>query len=123
MPTIVSSPLRSGCVNRLGWRIEGRTLSRTIRDKHQLHTPPALAYDAAEYDRLRPDIDDLRVDNAESGGRFTISAAAFANCREFLDRGYGPQWFVRLEHWTQEPLPGHQLALDLAPQEHRQSAA
>ena len=115
MPTTVSSPPKNGCVNRLGWRLQSGALVRVIRGtKHLLRIPPAISFDAAEYDRLRANIETLRVDDAESGWRYSISAPAFDAHRQFLDRGFGAQWCARLERWTREPLPGHQLALELA---------
>ena len=92
---------------RLGWRLEGHTLARDVRgSRHLLKFPPAIAYVAPLLDELMPDVDDFRVNDSESGQRYTISGPTFEEKREFTDRGFGAQWFVRLEHWDSTPPPG-----------------
>lgn len=111
---IVSPPDVFTLAARLGWRVEGRVLRRTIRgSRHLLREPPALAFDADTFQRLRPAFDIVEVLDREAGILYRIDAEDFDRFKERLDRGHGLQDFVRLQHWRREMAEGHQLALGL----------
>jgi len=99
---------------RVAWVIDGRVLRRTIDgSRHLLRQPPAIAFDAAEYQRLRREFDRIAVKDRESGIIYRITASDFDAKRELLDRGYGLQYYVCLEHW-QTTQGGYQPPLPLA---------
>ena len=97
-----------------GWRIKERTLVRSIRgSKHLLRHPPAIAFDANAYERLRPWFDDVRVEDRESGLAHLIPATEFDEHSNKLDRGFGLQFYVELDFWMQERIVGHQFKMTM----------
>jgi hypothetical protein len=99
---------------RVAWVVDCRALRRTIDgSRHLLRCPPGIAFDATEYERLRGEFDRIEVKDRESGIIFRITASEFDARRELLDRGYGRQYYVRLEHW-QTTQGGYQPPLPLA---------
>ena len=94
------------------WAAENGTLERTIvGSRHLLRQPPGIAFDAAEYERLRHQFNRIEVKDREKGLIYTLAASDFDAHREPIDRGHGRQYLVRLEHWKatqgehQPPLP------------------
>ncbi len=84
----------------LGWRVSGRTLYRIGRgSEHLLHIPPAVAFDAALYDKKREQFDSLLFYDTETKTTHTIDAAEFDVRKKPLDRGHGQQYFVPLTYW------------------------
>ena len=104
-PSPAPSDLRVAA--RLGWRIEARILRRDIRgSKHLLRQPPALAFDAWTFQRLRAHFDGIEVQDTEEGVVYRIGAHDFDRFAERLDRGHGLQDYVRLEHWERRQKDG-----------------
>ena len=94
------------------WSIKDRVLVRRVRGSKQLlRHPPGICYDANWYSQLRPYFDELRTEDYEGGWVYTISAVEFDDHRELLNRGYGQQFLVQLEHWQREQRNGHQPSL------------
>jgi hypothetical protein len=100
---------------RNAWRLHRRTLVRKLKDEHFINYPRrAVAYDQAEYLRLRPYFDRLRVQHRATGESWSIAAEDFDRLAERIDRGAGPQFMLALDHWEQECGP-RQLPLLIAP--------
>lgn len=105
-------PARYG--GRAIWAVENRVLDRTILgSKHLLREPPAIAFDAHEYSRLRPQFDMIMVRDRESGLVYSLTADEFDRLRQRLDRGHGLQFYVELCHWQVTFAEGGQLGFDL----------
>ncbi len=84
-----------------GWRLNGRTLYRDLDgSRHFLRVPPAIAFDAAAYDELRDDFDNIEVLDRSAGRRYRISADSFDAHRGIANRGFGIQYFVTFKHWN-----------------------
>jgi len=110
MPSDTIIPQRNG----YAWGVDRGRLERNIYgSRHLLRQPPAIAFDATEYERLRREFDRIEVKDRESGIIYRIAASDFDAERELLDRGYGLQYYVRLEYW-QTTQGGYQPPLPLA---------
>lgn len=68
--------------------------------KHQLKQPPAWAIDALAFDeQIRPYAATFRIEDKETDTIYEVPVAFFDQHKGFLDRGYGPQYFLVLSKW------------------------
>ncbi|BCW94681.1 MAG: hypothetical protein WHS44_09895 [Fimbriimonadales bacterium] len=105
-----------GAQGKLRGVIQNRTLQKEIRGSiHLLRKPPAIALDAAMYDRWRRHFDAIEVHDTETGRVYRISATRFEHFRWELERGYGRQYAVALSRWSVEDPNDSQLRLEVQP--------
>lgn len=86
-------------------------VKRVVGSKHFLHTPRAIAIDAALYDANRHRFDMIRVEDTESGVVYVAHASHFDTWRIVLDRGYGRQYALLLSKWCVVGRASEQMAL------------
>ena len=80
--------------------------------KHQLRCPPAWAVDAEAFDReVKPNVTELVVIDRETGLEYHCPVEAFDRLKGELDRGFGRQYFLTLNHWEVRGNGHRQLSL------------
>jgi len=84
----------------IGW-IEGLIFYKSvIGSKHMLMFPPAWAIQAQAWEQVQHVVHAIEVHDRETGITYRISAADFEQFKVEIDRGWGRQYYVELEHWA-----------------------
>lgn len=87
----------------------GTTFVRASHDHHFLKRPPAVSLDVQVCDLVFQECIDMRVINLDTGAIYGISVGDFQKHMRRLDRGFGEQYMVLLQHWrTVAPPLGEQ---------------
>ena len=87
-------------------------VKKVVGSKHRLRCPPAWAIDADVFDtEIRPNTTRIVVIDSETDVKYRVSAATFDTLKGELDRGFGRQYFLPLQHWQVEQNGTIQLAL------------
>lgn len=86
---------------RIG-HVDGDTFHKEIQgSRHMLRTPRAIAFDLSTLrDAAHAGATSARVVDTETG---TVYTATMKRIREYggeLNRGFGRQWFLTLNHWS-----------------------
>lgn len=94
-------------------RLEGDTFIKpVVGSKHRLRTPPAWAIDATAFDeQIKPSAKKIVVLDKETGMKYHASVQTFDKLKGELDRGFGKQYFLLLNHWQVEDDGNRQLSL------------
>ena len=82
--------------------LEGDTFIKpVIGSKHRLRCPPAWAIDAEAFDReVQLHATEIVVIDKETGTNFYATVDAFNRLKGELDRGFGRQYYLTLNHWS-----------------------
>lgn len=94
-------------------RLEGDTFIKpVVGSKHKLRYPPAWAIDATAFDeQIKPSAKKIVVLDKETGTKYHASVETFDRLKGELDRGFGRQYFLLLNHWQVEDNGNRQLSL------------
>lgn len=111
-PTSQCQPIR-GYGGRIIGTSDGVVFRKTIKGSlHLLRCPPAIAIDAEAYDiEIAPSHQRIEVYDMEAGRTYSASIETFDSLKGELDRGFGRQYFVTLNHWHVEGNGDGQLRL------------
>lgn len=92
----------------IGYFDGDRFIKPVIGSKHRLKYPPAWAIDAHAFDsEVMLHATEIVIQDKESGLEYHASVETFDRLKGELDRGFGRQYFLTLNHW-QERGNGHQ---------------
>ena len=93
--------------------IEGnKFIKQVIGSKHKLKYPKAWAIDADAFDRdIKPEATEIVVIDKETCVEYYCSVATFNRLKGELDRGFGRQYFLTLNHWEVRGNGNKQLNL------------
>ena len=99
---------------KFGYRLEGGVRNKlVVGSTHRLVRPPAWAVQKEVYDHHAHEIKLLRFSDVETGVIYTVSRQKFEMLRLVLERGYGVQYALPLEHWREERPGVRQLEFAL----------
>ncbi|MFC1967851.1 hypothetical protein ACFLVX_00460, partial [Chloroflexota bacterium] len=81
--------------------LDGNKFIKTVvGSRHRLRRPPAWALDAGAFDQeVRPNATEVIVIDKETGVEYHASVETFDQLKGELDRGFGRQYFLTLNHW------------------------
>jgi len=81
--------------------LEGNRFIKTvIGSKHRLRRPPAWAIDAEAFDtEVKPNATEIVVLDRETDTEYHCTVETFDRLKGELDRGFGRQYFLTLNHW------------------------
>ena len=99
---------------RVAGTIDGETfVKRVVGSKHRLRQPPAWSIQAEVYARIRHQVTSIVVLDAETGTEYRTSVETFDKHKGELDRGFGKQYYLTLNHWqvVSNGVHGRQLEL------------
>ena len=93
--------------------LEGNKFTKSVMgSKHKLRCPQAWAIDAEAFDSdIRPNATQIVVIDRETGLEYSCSVETFDRLKGELDRGFGRQYFLTLNHWHVEGNGHKQLSL------------
>jgi hypothetical protein len=96
----------------IGYLEDGRFIKPVVGSKHKLKYPPAWAIDAWAYENeVRPYAKVILIQDKESNLEFHSSVDTFDRLKGTLDRGFGRQYFLTLNHWEERGNGHQQLSL------------
>lgn len=96
----------------VGYLKEGRFIKSVIGSKHRLRCPTAWAIDAETFDtEIKPCVAQIMVIDRETGLEYYCSVELFGRLKGELDRGFGRQYFLTLNHWEVRGNGHKQLTL------------
>ena len=82
--------------------IENAVFIKRVRLAHMLHTPRAWGIDCKAFlEQIYPKSNRIRIEEQDSGTDYEISTEVFNRRKGYLDRGFGPQYFVPIKYWHQ----------------------
>ena len=91
---------------------DNRFIKLVIGSKHKLRCPRAWAIDAEAFDiEVKPNATEIAVIDKETGLEYHCSVEIFDRLKGELDRGFGRQYFLTLNHWQVEGNGHRQLSL------------
>jgi hypothetical protein len=97
----------------LGRFQENKFIKEVCGSKHRLRYPPAWAIDAEAFDReVKPNAAEIIVIDKETGTKYHAQVDTFDRLKGELDRGWGRQYFLTLNHWEVENNGDRQLMFD-----------
>ena len=80
--------------------------------KHQLKCPPAWCIDSEAFDKeIKHCATEIVVIDKETGVKYHTSVETFDRLKGELNRGFGRQYFLTLNHWQVEDNGSRQLTL------------
>jgi hypothetical protein len=80
--------------------IRSRVFTKKVKgSKHQLLNPPAWCIDKKAFDTYWKQFDAIVIVDTETGQCYKVSTDYFRGYSEELDRGFGAQYMLQLEHW------------------------
>ena len=89
-----------------------RFVKQVSGSRHMLRRPPAWAIDAEAYDsEIRPNATEIVVLDKETGLEYHCSVETFDRLKGGLDRGFGRQYMLTLNHWVVRVNGHRQLGL------------
>jgi hypothetical protein len=81
-------------------KVQGGVFYKTIRSKHMLRVPPAIANDiGALQDAMNAGANNVCITNKDSGIKYTASMERILNEGKRFNRGFGEQIFLTLNEW------------------------
>jgi hypothetical protein len=84
-------------------QVRGDTFYKTIKNKHMLKVPPAIANDVeALGDAMRAGANNVCITNKDSGTKYTASMERILNKGKRFNRGFGEQIFLPLGEWQKQ---------------------
>jgi hypothetical protein len=84
-------------------QVRGDTFYKTIKNKHILKVPPAIANDInALEDAMRAGANNVCITNKDSGITYTTTMVQILNKGVKFNRGFGEQIFLPLGEWQQQ---------------------
>jgi hypothetical protein len=94
-------------------RLEGGIFYKHVRAScHMLFKPQAWAIDAEAFDKhIKSNATQLVVIDTEAGIEYRCPTEAFDRLKRQLDRGFGTQYFLTLNHWQARGNGHRQLGL------------
>jgi len=107
----VNSLIRAG--GRVIGRLEGGIFYKHVQAScHMLFKPRAWAIDAEAFDKhIKSNATELVVIDTETGIEYQCPTETFDMLKGELDRGFGRQYFLTLNHWRTTRNGHHQLSL------------
>jgi hypothetical protein len=85
----------------IGWIENGRFIKPVMGSKHRLNQPPAWAIDADVFERqIKPNAKEIIIWDFETDILYISSVYNFDIHKGVLDRGFGRQYFLRLNRWN-----------------------
>ncbi|MDP2719570.1 MAG: hypothetical protein Q8P44_07060 [Dehalococcoidia bacterium] len=83
--------------------IDGKKFEKVVQgSKHMLKKPPAWCIDADAFDNeILPTCTEIIVRDTESGVEYYSTMFNFEQYKGTIDRGFGRQYFLTLNHWLQ----------------------
>lgn len=100
--------------DRVIGHLEGDKFTKLVAgSRHKLRCPPAWAIDADAFDsEIKPNVTEIVVIDKETGLEYHCSVETFDRLKGELDRRFGRQYFVTLNHWEiRDNRYGRQLSL------------
>jgi len=96
----------------IGYLEDHSFIKPVLGSKHRLKRPPAWAIDAEAFDRkVKPNATKIVVRDRETGLEYHCLVEVFDRLKAELDRGFGRQYFLTLNHWEVKGNGHHQLGL------------
>jgi len=96
----------------IGYLQDHTFIKPVIGSKHMLRRPPAWAIDAEAFDEeIKPNITEFVVIDKGTGIEYHASVETFDRLKRELDRGFGRQYFLTLNHWQVRGNGHRQLSL------------
>ena len=90
---------------------DNRFIKQVIGSKHKLRYPSAWAIDAEAFDKeVRPNATEIIVIDKETGLKYHCQVKTFDRLKGELNRGFGRQYFLTLNHWLIEGNGHRQLS-------------
>jgi hypothetical protein len=81
-------------------KVQGDTFYKTIKNKHVLRKPPAIANDiGALEDAAKAGAQRVRITNKDSGITYTTTIEQILNEGKRFNRGFGEQVFLPIGEW------------------------
>ena len=81
-------------------QIENGVFTKRVRQAHMLRTPRAWGIDCKAFlEQIFPKTNRIRIEETETGTVYDISTGVFNRRKGYLNRGFGPQYFVILKYW------------------------
>lgn len=82
---------------------QNKFIKEVYGSKHKLRYPPAWAIDAEAFDiEIKPNATEIVVIDKETGIKYHASVETFDRLKGELDRGWGRQYLLTLNHWQVE---------------------
>lgn len=99
--------------NKVVGHLEGsRFIKSVIGSIHRLRCPPAWAIDAEVFDsQVKTNATEFLIVDRETRLEYHCSVKTFDRLKGELDRGFGRQYYLTLNHWTIEGNGHKQLTL------------
>jgi len=83
-------------------QIEDGVFTKRVRQTHMLRTPRAWGIDCKAFlEQVYHKTKTIRIEELDSGTVYEISTEVFNRRKGYLNRGFGPQYFVALKYWHQ----------------------
>jgi len=96
----------------IGYLEDHTFIKPVLGSKHRLRRPLAWAIDAEAFDReVKPNATKIVVRDRETGLEYHCLVEVFDRLKAELDRGFGRQYFLTLNHWEVKGNGHHQLGL------------
>jgi hypothetical protein len=98
---------------RVVGQIDGDTFFKSVHaSTHQLQRPQAWAIDAVIFDtEIKPNCTHILIKDQDTENKYRCSVDIFDQFKGELDRGYGCQYYLTLDHWNIEIKGEKQLSL------------
>ena len=91
---------------------DNRFVKSVVGSKHKLRCPPAWAIDAEAFDtEVKPNATEITVIDKETSREYRCSVKTFDRLKGELDRGFGRQYFLPINHWRITGNGHRQLSL------------
>jgi hypothetical protein len=88
--------------NFYGYIENGTFVKEVYGSRHKLRKPEAWAIDADSFDKLiRPACKRILIKDKETHLQYSVSIDSFMRNKGEIDREYGRQYFLIIEHWRQ----------------------
>jgi hypothetical protein len=92
----------------------GKKYIKQIHSQHLMTVPPAIAIDKAVFVRsIQPYCDRIFILNMDNGEFFSTSVDNFLKHSFYMDRKFGSQLALGMEHWSKNKGVVHQVALPI----------
>jgi len=96
----------------IGYLTGNRFIKPVVGSRHKLKYPPAWAIDAEAFDNeVKPNATEIVIQDRETGIDYHAPVSTFDRLKGELNRGWGRQYFLTLNHWEERGNGGYQLRL------------
>ena len=104
-------PVRVG--DKVVGYIQGDRFIKNVRkSKHMLREPEGWAIDAYVWDKeIMPNAREFVIIDKETGDEYNCTTEVFNRLKGTIDRGFGKQYFLTLNHWQVVKAGERQLSL------------